>query len=81
MSYLTVDDEEHIVQLSLLNDWDLDAAILNCHTSHLKLIVQIKPADESEYCKQYYMYIYTVVIFTIMPAQALLILYHVLKHG
>ena len=57
MSYLTVDDEEHIVQLSLLNDWDLDAAILNCHTSHLKLIVQIKPADESEYCKQYYMYI------------------------
>lgn len=50
MSYLTVDDEEHIVQLSLLNDWDLDAAILNCHTSHLKLIVQIKPADESEYC-------------------------------
>ena len=80
MSYLTVDDEEHIVQLSLLNDWDLDAAILNCHTSHLKLIVQIKPADESEYCKQYYMY-HTVVIFSIIPAQALLILYHVLKYG
>lgn len=47
MSYLTVDDEEHIVQLSLLNDWDLDAAILNCQT-YLKLIVQIKPADESK---------------------------------
>ena len=49
ISYLTVDDEEHLVQLSLLNDWDLDAAILNCATqSYLKLIVQCKQADDGK---------------------------------
>ena len=37
------------MQLSLLNDWDLDAAILNCATqSYLKLIVQCKQADDGK---------------------------------
>lgn len=49
-TYLTVDDEEHVVQLPLLNDWDLDAAIQNCTNcagqSGLKLIVQRKQSDD-----------------------------------
>ncbi|KAF6025571.1 TBC1D25 [Bugula neritina] len=48
ISYVTIDDEEHLVQLSVHNDWDLDAAILNSNSveSCLKLIIQQKSPDE-----------------------------------
>ena len=40
-----------MVQLPLLNEWDLDAAILNCaKQSSLKLIVQKKRGDEGTIC-------------------------------
>lgn len=48
IGYLAVDDEEKVVQLSLLNDWDLDAAILSSSRPYLKLVAQAKPRDDSK---------------------------------
>lgn len=49
VSYHAVDGEKSVVELSMLNDWDLDAAFLSSSRPVLQLTVQLKEVSS---CKE-----------------------------
>ena len=50
ISYLARDDYGQEMYLSLLSDWDIDAAFLSASNDpYLRLKVDLKPFEESEY--------------------------------
>jgi len=46
MSYLATDDTGEEVYLSLLSDWDLDAAFFGASNPILRLKVDVRPFEE-----------------------------------
>ncbi|XP_054285046.1 TBC1 domain family member 25-like [Macrosteles quadrilineatus] len=50
--YRVVDDYKQETYISLLSDWDLDAAFLSSSEPHLDLRVDLKPFSESRECEE-----------------------------
>ena len=48
ISYLAKDDKGQEMYLSLLSDWDLDAAFLGSSDPYLRLKVDLKPFEEGK---------------------------------
>ena len=61
ISYLATDDTGEDVYLSLLSDWDLDAAFVSASDPSLRLKVDLRPFEHGIVCHLFHALIHTLL--------------------